>query len=91
MLDICTPTKKTVLDQLADTIRKTLDGPHADSAISFSQQFYAVSAAQELSAIGVERLCATVLSYWKTVRCFKGTTTTGRRSKLLVATDLRSV
>ncbi len=70
MLDICTPTKTTVLDQLADAIRTTLGDTQAESAISFSHQFYSVPAARELSATGIERLCATVLSYWKTIRVF---------------------
>ena len=70
MLDPRDLTKKTVLDQLAEAIRGTLNGPQAELAVSFSKQFYGVSAAAELADIGIGRLCATVLSYWKKIRNF---------------------
>lgn len=72
MLDICTSTKTTVLNQLADVIRTTLDPVNAESAVNFSKQFYSVSAPHDLTTVGIDHLCATVLSYWSLIRSFDG-------------------
>ncbi|WP_139215094.1 NAD-glutamate dehydrogenase domain-containing protein [Oceanisphaera psychrotolerans] len=73
MLDIRIPSKQTVLDQLADAFRTSLDPHHASSLIEFSRQFYRVSAPEELSASSIDHLYATVLSYWKTIQAFDAT------------------
>jgi len=70
MLAIRTPSKQTVLDQLADAFHAKIDRQRASSLVRFSQQFYSVSSTQDLGSVSIDCLYAKVLSYWNSIQVY---------------------
>ncbi len=68
MSDTSTPTKTIVLDQLAEDIKKRIEGKEADKVIQFSKQIFNVLPSDELIKEDRSRLCAKVLSLWQKFR-----------------------